>query len=87
MNLEALAPDEVVALCFDEVAVADEMAAWCAGKVERTIARDGDVVTTLWVPTAKGPRPAVLGDWIVRRDEDDYTVMVGAAFEASHAPA
>lgn len=87
MSLDELAADEVFALRFDEVAVADEIAAWCGGKVERTGAAGGEVVTTVWVPTAKGPRPALLGDWVVRRAEDQHLVMDSTAFAACHAPA
>lgn len=83
MTLEALAPDEVLALRFDEPAAAEDFARWCDGAVERLGTPDG-VVTTLWVPTRKGPRPAVLGSWLVRHAEDDWEVMDAAAFEARH---
>jgi len=86
MSLDALDDDEVVALRFDVAAVAQEIAAWCGGKVEHARGADGDVVTTVWVPTAKGSRPALLGDWVVRRGEEDHTVMDGVAFAARHAP-
>lgn len=86
MGLDGLAPDEVLALQFDEPSVADELAKWCGGKVERTLAADGTVATTVWVPTRKGPRPALLGDWVVRRGEDDHTVMDPVAFAATHQP-
>lgn len=87
MPIDALAPDEVLALRFDEPAVAEELAAWCGGQVERAVAEDGSVTATVWVPTAKGPRPAVLGDWVVRRSVEDHTVMDAAAFTAMHGPA
>jgi len=87
VGIDDLAPDEVLALRFDEATVADELAAWCGGSVERAVTEAGEVVATVWVPTAKGPRPALLGDWVVRRAEDDHTVMDGDAFNASHAPA
>ncbi len=86
VSLDAPAPDEVLALRFDEPAVADELAAWCGGRVERARAEDGSVTATLWVPTLRGPRPAVLGDWVVRRGPDDHSVMDAADFAASHAP-
>ncbi len=86
MGLEDIAPDEVLALHFDEAALADEIARWCGGKVERTQGADGAVVTTVWVPTVKGPRPALLGDWVVRRGEEDHVVMDAVAFAATHRP-
>lgn len=86
MPLDDLTPDEVLALRFDEAAVADELAEWCGGSVERVPAEDGSVVTTVWAPTRRGPRPAVLGDWIVRSAEGDVQVMDATAFAARHAP-
>jgi hypothetical protein len=85
--LDDLTPDEVLALRFDETAVADELALWCGGSVERTAAEDGSVVTTVWAPTSKGPRPAVLGDWIVRTPDGGVQVMDAIAFAARHDPA
>ena len=86
MGLDGLAPDEVLALHFDVAGVADEIAAWCGGKVERTQAADGTIAATVWVPTVKGPRPALLGDWVVRRGPDDHAVMDAVAFAATHQP-
>jgi hypothetical protein len=87
MPLDDLAPDEVLALHFDDAAVAEELAAWCGGQVERAVADDGSITATIWVPTRKGPRPAVLGDWVVRRDVEDHAVLDAAAFTAMHDPA
>jgi hypothetical protein len=87
MSLEDPAPDEVLALRFDEKAVAEEIAAWCGGKVERTPVHDGPPTTCIWVPTSKGPRAALLGDWVVRHAEDEHVVMDSAAFAALHSPA
>ena len=87
MPIDDLAPDEVLALRFDEPAVADELAAWCGGQVERAVAEDGSETATVWVPTTKGPRPAVLGDWVVRRAEEDHAVLDTVAFTALHGPA
>lgn len=87
MPIDALEPDEVLALRFDEPAVADELAAWCGGQVERAQAADGTGTATVWVPTAKGPRPAVLGDWVVRRADGDHAVQDPVAFAAMHGPA
>lgn len=86
MPLDDLTPDEVVALRFDETAIADEMAQWCGGSVERVTGEDGTVVTTIWAPTSRGPRPAVLGDWIVRGADGDVQVMDATAFAARHDP-
>lgn len=87
MGLDGLAPDEVLAMRYDESAVAEELAAWCGGKVERTMREDGTVGVVVWVPTPKGPRPALPGDWIVRRGPDEHTVMDAEAFAANHGPA
>ncbi len=87
MPLDDLAPDEVLALRFDDAAVADDLAQWCGGSVERVPAEDGTVVTTVWAPTTRGPRPAVLGDWVVRTAEGGVQVMDAIAFAARHAPA
>jgi len=87
MSLDALSPDEVLALRFDESAVAEELAEWCAGSLERVTTESGTVVTTIWVPTAKGPRPALLGCWIVRAADGSVSVMDAEDFAARHAPA
>ena len=87
MPIDALQPDEVLALRFDEEAVAPELAAWCGGRVELATDDAGAVTSTVWVPTAKGPRPAVLGDWVVRRAPDDHAVLDPTAFAATHGPA
>lgn len=96
MDTEGLAPDEVVALHFDVVEVAPEVAAWCGGRVEVAPGADGEPVTTVWVPTDKGPRAALLGDWVVRRpaaeDPEDadaarFAVLDEASFAAGHTPA
>ena len=87
MPLDDLTPDEVLAQRLEDAAVADELAEWCGGSVERVATDDGTVVTTVWAPTNKGPRPAVLGDWIVRSAEGDVQVMDPTAFAARHAPA
>lgn len=87
MPLDDLAPQEVLALRFDDAAVADDLATWCGGSVERVATEDGGVVTTVWAPTDKGPRPAVLGDWIVRTKDAGVQVMDATAFAARHTPA
>jgi hypothetical protein len=84
---DALEPDEVLALRYDQQTVADELAAWCGGQVELAVTEDGVVTATVWVPTLKGPRPAMLGDWVVRRGPDDHAVLDDAAFAAMHGPA
>jgi len=86
MSLDALSPDEVLALRFDEKAVAEELADWCAGSIERVATESGTIVTTIWVPTVKGPRPAMLGSWIVRAADGSVTVMDAEDFAARHAP-
>ena len=78
--------DEVLALRYDEPALAGELARWCGGHVERTPAGD-DVVTTLVVPTARGPRTARLGDWIAMHEPGDFHVFTPEDFAARHSPA
>lgn len=84
MTLPAGDPPVVTALRYDEPAVAEELAIWCAGELE--VAQDGSVPPTIWVPTLKGPRPAAVGDWIVRRAAGDYYPCTSAVFEARHEP-
>ena len=79
--------DEVLALRYDETSVAEELADWCGGSVERVATDAGGVVTTVWVPTEKGSRPAVLGSWIVKAADGTVTVMDPDDFAARHAPA
>ena len=87
MPIDALGPDEVLAMRYDVQSFADELAAWCGGQVERAVTEDGVVTATVWVPTGKGPRPAVLGDWVIRRGEEDHAVLDALAFAALHGPA
>ncbi len=77
-------PSLVTALRYDEPAVAEELATWCGGELE--VAQDEAVPPTIWVPTVKGPRPAAVGDWIVRRASGDYYPCTAAVFEARHEP-
>lgn len=74
----------VTALRYDEAAVAGDIAAWCGGELEQ--AEDGTAPATIWVPTAKGPRPAALGDWVVRRPAGDYYTCDPTEFAALHDP-
>ncbi len=80
-------PDEVVALHFDTVEVADEIAAWCGGTVERVATDAGEVLTSIDVPTPRGPRTALLGDWIAMRVPGEFQVFPPEDFAARHAPA
>jgi hypothetical protein len=72
----------VVALHFDEPAIAEELASWCEGAVVEGI--DGPVVD---VPTLDGPHPAALGDWVVRRGDGDFVACSPEEFAAHYAPA
>lgn len=82
MSLPADSDPVVTALCFDEAAIADELASWCGGE----LVAEGDVAPTIWVRTARGPRPAGLGDWIVRRADGDFYPCTPAEFTARHEP-
>jgi len=86
MSLDALSPDEVLALRFDHESDAEELAEWCGGAVERVATQSGAVVTSVLVPTTKGPRPALLGNWIVRSADGSLRVMEAEDFAARHAP-
>ncbi len=77
---------EVVALRFDEHAVAEDLAVWCGGRVTWAPGEDGRPVVTIWVPTHKGPRPALFGDWIVRRGDEDYQPYAPQDFAARFEP-
>lgn len=81
-RLQAQPGSIVVALHFDEPAVAQELATWCGGAVVEGV--DGPVVD---VPTLDGPRPAGLGDWIVRRMDGDFLACSPEEFAAHYAPA
>lgn len=73
----------VTALCYDEPAVAAELASWCGGELE--VVEEG-LPPTIWVPTSKGPRAATLGTWIVRRMTGDYYPCSPEDFAARHEP-
>lgn len=77
-------PSVVTALRYDEPAAAADLASWCEGQLEAASAPD--VPPTIWVPTRKGPKPASLGDWIVRRGWGDYYPCSPADFAAMHEP-
>lgn len=81
---DGLGDDVVTALRYDEAAVAEDLAAWCGGEVEH--ATDGVQPATVWVPTGKGPRPAALGDWIVRTSGGDFYTCDPVEFTALHDP-
>ena len=78
------APQEVVALRYDQAEVADTLARWCGGTVHDA----DDPGTAAWVavPTLQGSRRAVLGDWLVRRNEGDFYVCDHLRFAALHEP-
>ena len=79
---------EVVAMQFDEPAVATELASWCGGEVEElTNPEDStDTRVVIWVPGRRGPRPARLGDWIVRHGDGDFRVRSPEDFAARYEP-
>ncbi len=88
MPIDGLEPDEVLALRFDEPTAAEDLAAWCGGRVERVIhLDDAQEGVLIWVPTTQGPRPATLGDWIVRRKPGDFAPVSETEFVAHFRPA
>lgn len=78
--------DDVVAMRFDEEAVAADLARWCNGQVVLTEDIEGVTTTTIYVPTSKGPRPALLGDWIVRTPDGAFAPCSPATFAARFEP-
>ena len=71
-------PDTVMALRFDSDSEADDLALWCEGTVELL---DGGP-PVVWVPTPHGARPALLGDWIVRRGAGTFRPYAPGDFAA-----
>lgn len=82
-------PQVVTALRYDSPAVVPELAAWCNGEVVHDDAPSPEDARppVIWVPTDKGPQPASLGDWIVRRGWGDYYPCSQEDFAALHEPA
>jgi hypothetical protein len=81
--------DAVVALRFDDLAVADELATWCGGEVVKRVdvaLADEQARTVILVPTDRGPRPAHFGDWIVRRGKGDHHPYTPEEFALLHEP-
>jgi hypothetical protein len=80
--------DAVVALRFDDLSVADELATWCGGEVVKRVDVQGtdEELTVILVPTDKGPLPAHFGDWIVRRGEGDHYPCSPEEFALRHEP-
>lgn len=85
MGWDMVAGKAVVALCFDEPAIADDLAQWCGGRVERLDGPEGPQVI-VWIPSTRGLRPALLGHWIVRHGPDDYTAVPPEDFLARYEP-
>lgn len=83
---ESAVSGDVVAMRFDEEAVAEDLARWCDGQVVLTQDVDGVVTTTIYVPTTKGPRPALFGDWIVMTPDGEFAPCSPAAFAARFEP-
>lgn len=88
MTDAALPPDEVVALQFNDLAVAEDIAAWCSGEVARRVdvAGPDEQRIVILVPTDRGPLPAHFGDWVVRRGEGDYYPCTPDKFALLHEP-
>ena len=78
-------PTLVTALQYDEPAAAADLATWCGAQLE--VDETGQQPPTIWVPTSRGPRPAGLGDWIVRRMSGEFYPCTAAEFAARHEPA
>jgi len=82
MSIESMGANEVLALRFDEPSASHDLAHWCGGRVD-----DDSAAPVVWVPTSAGPKPAVLGDWIVRHEQQGFLVMSHEDFSARHTSA
>lgn len=78
MSLEALDPDEVLALHYDGPSVAADLAHWCEGGLV------GDVLVL--VGRDGGTTTAHVGDWLVRHADNGYEVLSAAAFAQRYGP-
>jgi hypothetical protein len=77
----------VVALRFDEVAVAADLAEWCEGTVVTDDPLDpASLPVAVRVPTSHGSMLAERGDWIVRGADGTFTTMRHTEFVARHEP-
>jgi hypothetical protein len=87
MPIDALQPDEVMAMQFDTIATAADLAAWCGGEVLALAeVLDAEPTTFILVPTVEGSQRAQLGDWIVRNSSGAFSVMSTRQFAARHDP-
>lgn len=78
MSLDHLQPDEVLALRFDEVAAAPDLALWCNG---------GLVGDSLTVPGRDGRmQVAHPGDWVVLAADGTYEVWSHRDFSLRYGP-
>lgn len=79
---------DVVALRFDEVHIAAELANWCGGEVEEFPSEGvtGGTRVVIWVPGPDRPEPARLGDWIVRLPDGTFRRCSPEDFAAKFTP-
>jgi hypothetical protein len=68
---------DVVALRFDEPAVAADLARWCGGQVEGAV---------IWVPGLDHPKAARRGDWIVMNSDGTFSPCSPEEFAARYEP-
>ncbi|MCU1693595.1 MAG: hypothetical protein JWM64_2686 [Frankiales bacterium] len=80
----------VVARKFDETTDPTELAAWSGAEVieVEVTNSDGEVAVqpVLEVPTPRGARPAVEGDWVVRLGEGKFVPVAADDFTARFEP-
>ena len=80
-------PSLVVALRFDETALAEDLAAWCGGSLVPDDPLDPDSpAIAVRVSTRGGSVLAERGDWVVRDPDGGYTAMRHSEFIARHEP-
>lgn len=84
MSRQLLGDDEVLALRYDEPAAAADLTSWCTGEL---VVCAPPTPPTIMVPTAAGPLPARLGDWIVRAGAGDFRPYTPEEFAAHFRPA
>lgn len=88
MPLDELEPDEVVALRYEDETSGPDLAAWCGGQVGVDLdPADGREIPIVRVPTPTGVQRALIGDWIVRGSDGEFSALSNAEFAARHRPA
>jgi hypothetical protein len=68
--------------------LAEDIASWCGGVLVEEINPETEAKTPgINVPTTEGPSRASLGDWVLKRDGDDFWPVKGHEFLKYYEPA